>query len=125
MPNILILEPDRISAKCIEEELVKRNFEVYKASSAETAVAQADKLKPDLVICELSLPGHSGSEFIYEFRTYTDWKNTPMLIYSSIKVPNKMTKSRDWELLSIARVLYKPDFSLKKLGELVEDLIRL
>jgi DNA-binding response OmpR family regulator len=122
MANVLLLEPDRISAKCIAEELEKRNFEVYKASGAETAIAQADKQKPDLVICELSLPGHSGSEFIYEFRTYSDWNDIPLIIYSSIKPPEKVVKSKDWKLLNISEVIYKPDFSLNKLVMLAENL---
>ncbi len=122
MPNILVLEPDRVSAKCIADELSKRNIEVFTASTAESAITQADKLKPDLVISELSLPGHSGSEFIYEFRTYSDWKDTPLLVYSSIQAPDKITASKDWKLLNIQGVLYKPDFSLQKLGDLVEDL---
>lgn len=125
MPHILLLEPDRISAKCIAQELEKRQFEVFIASTAETAVTQADKVTPDLVICELSLPGHSGSEFIYEFRTYSDWKNTPMLIYSSIKIPKKILESRDWKLLNLTQILYKPDFSLQKLVQIADDLIQL
>ena len=122
MTNVLLLEPDRISAKCIAEELEKLSFEVYKASGAETAIAQADKQKPDLVICELSLPGHSGSEFIYEFRTYSDWNDIPLIIYSSIKATEKVVKSKDWKLLNISEVIYKPDFSLNKLVKLAENL---
>ncbi len=122
MPNVLLLEPDRVSAKCIADELAKRDINVFSASTADIAVTQADKLRPDLVICELSLPGHSGSEFIYEFRTYSDWKDIPLLVYSSIKAPDKITTSRDWKLLEISKVLYKPDFSLQKLGDLVKEL---
>lgn len=123
MPSVLLLEPDRVSAKCIADELEKRGLKVEIASTAENAINQADKLKPDLVICELSLPGHSGSEFIYEFRTYTDWKDIPLLVYSSIKASDKVTKSRDWLLLEINDTLYKPDYSLQKLCDLSENLI--
>ena len=122
MTKVLLLEPDRVSARCIVEELSKRDLEVSVASTAESAIGLADKVNPDIVISELSLAGHSGSEFIYEFRTYTDWQNTPLLIYSSIKQSDKITSSKDWKLLNIHSVLYKPDFSLKKLGDLVEDL---
>jgi DNA-binding response OmpR family regulator len=123
MTNVILLEPDRVVAGCIEQEFKSRNITISIASNADRAVELADENFPDAVICELSIPGHSGSEFLYEFRTYTDWANVPIIIFSSIKPSKTVTSSKDWKLLNIHEVLYKPDTTLQELGDLVKFVV--
>jgi DNA-binding response OmpR family regulator len=123
MTSVILLEPDRVVASCIEQEFISRNISVSIANNADRAVELADANFPDAVICELSIPSHSGSEFLYEFRTYTDWTNIPIIIFSSIKPSKTVTSSKDWKLLNIHEVLYKPDTTLQELGDLVESVV--
>lgn len=123
MSHALVIEPDRVIAKCIVEELNRRNITVSLASNADNAVQISDDKSPDIVICELSIPGHSGSEFLYEFRTYSDWLEVPIVVFSSLKPSQEIIKSKDWKLLNINQFLYKPDTTLQKLGERVESII--
>jgi DNA-binding response OmpR family regulator len=122
MKHVLLLEPDRLIANCIVKELTKSEITVSVANNADTAVALSDKKKPDVVVCELSIPGHSGSEFLYEFRTYSDWSNVPIIIFSSLKPSNTVTNSNDWKLLGITQFLYKPDTSLQQLSKAITSL---
>jgi DNA-binding response OmpR family regulator len=115
MPHVILLEPDRILAKSLSQELKKNDIEVSIVNNADEAITVSDSKSPDLVISELSIPGHSGSEFLYEFRTYTDWKNVPIVIFSSLKPSQEILTSRDWKLLNIHEFLYKPDTSLNNL----------
>lgn len=123
MKKVLIIEPDRTIAKCIKDELEKRSMKVAIASNADTAIEAADDLQPDIVVTELSLAGHSGTEFLYEFRTYSDWSEVPIVIYSSMKLPDEISNSHDWKHLDIAEFLYKPDESLDQLASRVESLV--
>lgn len=123
MPHVLLLEPDRVVSDCIVQELSRRNITVSVATNAVTATEQSDAKAPDVVICELSIPGHSGSEFLYEFRTYTDWLDIPIVIFSSLKPSVDITNSKDWKLLNIKEMLYKPDVTLQDLGQIVETAI--
>ena len=123
MPYVVLLEPDRVIAECIVQELSKRKITVDIANNADKAVGLSDANFPDAVISELSIPGHSGSEFLYEFRTYSDWKDVPLIIFSSLKPSTNITSSKDWKLLNIYEILYKPDTTLQKLGETVESAI--
>lgn len=121
--RVLLLESDRIVSKCIVEELSKRNLQTTVAVNGEDAIFAADETAPDIVICELSLYSHSGSEFLYEFRTYSDWQHIPVVIFSSLQVPKNVADSKDWKLLNISKTLYKPDDSLQKLGDEIESLV--
>jgi DNA-binding response OmpR family regulator len=125
MAHVLLLEPDRIVAACIVDELSRRNISVSLATNADNAIKLSDKNKPDVVISELSIPGHSGSEFLYEFRTYSDWADVPILIFSSLRPTHEILHSKDWKLLRVEKLLYKPDTTLQSLGNAVQKLIEL
>jgi two-component system, OmpR family, phosphate regulon response regulator PhoB len=121
--HVLLLEPDRVVARYIVDELVRQNMTVSIATNADEAVKLSDKKQPDVVVSELSMPGHSGTEFLYEFRTYSDWFDIPILIFSSLRPISEITSSNDWKLLRIEKLLYKPDTSLHVLGQTVHNLI--
>lgn len=119
--QILLLESDRVVANCIKRELEKQKAKVHIIAQAEEAIAVADEHTPDAVIAEISLPGHSATEFFYEFRTYPDWKKVPIIIYSSMQLPERAGNSQDWKLLNISETLYKPDISIAELCERVSS----
>lgn len=121
--RVLLLEPDRIMARCIRTELEKRNIRVDVSVSADDAVACADKNKPDVVVCELSLSGHSGTEFMYEFRTYSDWQHIPLIIFSSLTVSPEIVNCSDWNTLDIHKYMYKSRTDVVQLADEVESCV--
>lgn len=122
MANILLIEPDRILAEIYRESLESDGHVVSVCAGAQSAVLAADKTKPDLVILELQLVEHSGIEFLYEFRSYPDWQNIPVLIHSQVP-PAEFNDN--FELLknelNVINFLYKPATNLKKLIESVNE----
>ena len=90
------------------------------ATSADQAIELADSTAPDIVVTELSLAGHSGLEFLYEFRSYIDWRSVPVIIYTSQKVDDTLQNTHDWKQLGITQYLYKPHTSLQQLTEAIQ-----
>jgi DNA-binding response OmpR family regulator len=119
MKTIILLESNRTVAGCIKEELEKYGFNTIIASNADNAISIADKKKPDAVISDLAISNHSGSEFLYEFRTYTDWKDIPIILFSSIEPSSEVVSSNDFKMLNIYDLLYKPKTSLESLSKRV------
>jgi len=111
--KILVIEPGSSERSTMIEALAE--YEVLVVASAGDAIGAANDTDVDLVIMELSLGGHSGMEFLYEFRTYEDWQNIPIIIYSGLRVDDEVLKSRTWQQLNIAGYLYKPASSLERL----------
>ncbi len=122
MQHILLIEPDRTVSKCIKDELLKSDIKVSISTNASDAITLADELNPDAIVTEISLAGHSGTEFLYEFRTYPDWTKIPIIIYSSMKIPEIITSSNDWKQLNIKEVLYKPNESLSELATSIQSI---
>lgn len=114
MGNIVLLEPDK-SMQAVLVEALDQFGAVIVQPSAASAVAWVHENTCSLVVLELSLSGHSGFEFLYEFRTYTDWKHIPIIVYSSVFLDQTVLRSRAWQKLGIAAYFYKPQTRLNTL----------
>ena len=62
--KILCIEDDRDTASLICEELVDRGFEVRAAYNGREGLAAILKEPPDLVLCDIGMPGMSGFELL-------------------------------------------------------------
>jgi len=118
--KVLLLEPNRILAEQYCRYLKAKGHVVTWREDAQSGIAAADETAPDVVIAELLLAGHSGVEFLYEFRSYADWINVPVIILSSapqasIGVPDATLKE-----LGVSSYLYKPDTSLSRLEQVIK-----
>jgi len=125
--RILIIEPDQVLAAIYSKVLNfsgHNNSKVIVVATAQDAILKADEECPDLVICELQLVSHSGIEFLYEFRSYKDWQNIPLIVLSSIP-PAEFQLSQQvlFNQLGVNRYLYKPNTTSKQLLSLVSELL--
>jgi CheY-like chemotaxis protein len=98
------------------------DLDITYAVDAQAAIQIAAEKKPDLVLCELSLAAHSGFEFLYEFRSYSDWLKIPVIVFSHIKLSDEIQNSRAWKQLNVL-YFYKPRTTLEKLKEQVLQLV--
>lgn len=121
--KILIIEPDNVLLNVYTHSLKKAGYQVSSAHGAQAGIIIANKLKPDLVILELQLIEHSGIEFLYELRSYTDWQDIPVVI-NTIVPPAEFNNSRKLLMhdLGVDRYLYKPNSSLHELLSVVNEL---
>ncbi len=121
MAQILVVEPDLTTQSILLELLIDHKLVVV--SEPNEAIVKASESKPDIVIIEISLAGHSGMEFLYEFRTYNDWDDVKIIIFSKMILEDTVLNSRSWEQLKISKYLYKPKTSLIELKKSVEEIL--
>lgn len=123
MSQILLVEPDRVLANLYSKSLSSAGHQVETATSAQSAIHSADRTKPDVVILELQLINHSGIEFLYEFRSYPDWQNIPVLVLSNIPM---VEFAGSQELLAkelgVDSYFYKPATTIKRLISAVNQI---
>lgn len=82
--RILLIEPDVILAETYITALKSSGHAVVWVRTAQQAVAAADEKRPDLVILELQMSRHNGIEFLYEFKSYSEWQRVPVIVLSAI-----------------------------------------
>lgn len=123
MSVVLVIEPDRVQSQVIITELRKNGLDGIVVRSASEAIQKADEIDPVAVITELSLPSHSGSEFLYEFRTYKDWSDVPIYIFTTLTIPEVIQNSADWQALNPMEYFYKPEHSLSAVIEQLKQTV--
>jgi DNA-binding response OmpR family regulator len=123
MARILLIEPDAALSRLYHEVLSGVGHVVDVSRGAQHAVHTIDESLPELVILELQLIGHSGIEFLYELRSYSDWKHIPVLVMSHVP-PQEFAASSELlkKTLGVNEYFYKPQTSLKSLLDAVKRL---
>jgi DNA-binding response OmpR family regulator len=121
MAHVLLIEPDRLLGTTYNELLKVNGHSVVVCATAQVSISAADYIVPDIVIMELQLVRHSGIEFLYEFRSYIDWLNVPVIIHTYVP-PSEFSSSRDILMreLDVSMYLYKPQTSLRQLARAVD-----
>jgi DNA-binding response OmpR family regulator len=122
MSRVLLLEPDRLLAESYQRALIYAGHEASYVTSGQDAVDSADKSTPDLVVLELQLPAHNGLEFLYEFRSYIEWQQVPVIVNTVIP-PTSLgsTDENLYQELGIKAWHYKPQTSLQMLIRSVNE----
>lgn len=118
--RILLIEPDKILADIYQQALEAAGHQVSWQTGAEAAVQNADNQQPDAVVLELQLADHNGVEFLYEFRSYSEWQNIPVVVLS--QVPDMSFSPVLQRQLGVAAYHYKPRTTLKNLLRTLERL---
>ena len=113
--KILLIEPDRPLGKIYQAALTDAGFSVSLKSTAQTALKALDESIPDLIILEPQLTKHSGIEFLYELRSYTDWQSIPVILHSMIPAEALLQMQSSLEQLGVTSHFYKPQTSLNQL----------
>ncbi len=122
MADILMLEPDAVLARIYRQALETAGHTIRRSVSAQDGIFQVDTRRPDIVIVELQLVAHSGIEFLYELRSYSEWQKIPVLIHSCIP-PIEFEDSQQLlkEMLRVHAYLYKPQTTLQSLLRAVRE----
>jgi DNA-binding response OmpR family regulator len=113
MNKILLIEPDRLLAESYKLALEAVGYQVTPVSGAQAGIMAIDQQRPDAIVLELQLIGHSGIEFLYELRSYPEWNGIPVIVQSQVPVAEF---AGNWQILQtelgVQAYLYKPQTSL-------------
>jgi DNA-binding response OmpR family regulator len=120
--KILLVEPNILLGDTYRQALETEGYKAILVHGAQEAVQVADNKPPDVVVLELQLAGHSGVEFLYEFRSYPEWQQIPIVLHTMVP-PHALNMSEALlNQLNIADYLYKPSTSLHKLCDTIAQI---
>lgn len=92
----IILVDDELSLLEIFSTMLKRKgFRVIEATNALDALDLVRKVKPDLLILDVMMPGMNGIELCRELRTWPDTHDTPILMLSALSDKGTIRASMD------------------------------
>lgn len=118
--QIILIEPDRILAATYVRSLKRAGHVVRHAVAAEQAIQMADSKRPDVVILSLELARHNGVEFLYEFRSYTEWQDVPVVALASLPMSELLGDGILRQQLGVEAVLVRSQTHAEDLVRAVE-----
>jgi DNA-binding response OmpR family regulator len=124
MSHVLIVDADRRLRSAYSRALEAEDHVVAQAASAQAAIGACEDKKPDIIVLELQLQGHSGVEFLQELRSYPEWNAVPVLLHTFVPRESLQNFDQAFKTYGIVGYTYKPDTSLKKLVSLVEETLQ-
>lgn len=110
--TILIVEDNASLVEALSISLKEEKFEVYEAHNGEEGLAFAEKLLPDLILCDINMPKMDGLTMLSRIRE-TKWGANLLIImltnYSDhLKISQALSHSvfsylvkSDWDLSQI------------------------
>ncbi len=130
--KILLIDDDPAIRKFMLRALQLVGYRVFDAENGNQGLEQLRRVKPDLVILDMNMPGMNGLEFLKIMRN-DNYTTTPVLLLSGTTDMDLITRSYD---LGVYDFIKKPEHTevmLKrvenglKIGEMLafNDLIRL
>ncbi len=121
--NILCIEPDVILAREYKKALITKDTDSCRIClDPQAAIEQIDEQKPDIIIMELQLAPLSGFAFLQELRSYEDFSDIPVVIYSSVPQESFISATSSWRALNIQQYFYKATTSVATVAKYIHRI---
>jgi CheY-like chemotaxis protein/two-component sensor histidine kinase len=118
--SVLLIEDNEESAELLREVLRLSGHTVWIASRGRQGIEMAQKLQPDLVLCDLGLPdGMTGFDVARELRSHSDSRNLKLVALSGYGRPED--KDRSLEAGFDAHMTKPVD--VRTIGRVVSELV--
>ena len=76
MSRLLLIEDDAPLSRALSEFLSRRDFTVLHAADGKHGVEMAMKHRPEIILCDIELPGASGYKILHYLATHGALENT-------------------------------------------------
>lgn len=116
MKKVLLVEDDRKITLAVGVRLKAMGYELATASDAVSAVAQARKFAPDVVLLDINLPGGDGFVVAERLHSLMQTSATPIIFITASKQPGLETRA---QAVGATAFLEKP-FDATQLADAIE-----
>ncbi|MBI2271151.1 MAG: response regulator [Bacteroidetes bacterium] len=93
--KILIVDDDQLIRIALSSKLKGKGYDVLTASNGIQALEIIEKQKPELIICDIIMPGISGLELLNLLKQFY-FSKTPLIIISSLSDSHIPAITVDW-----------------------------
>ena len=120
MKKILIIEDDPRLALALSVRLKANGYATWIATDGIMAVSMAVRMKPDLILLDITLPCGNGFALIEQFEEFEETRETPIILTTASRDPDLRRKSIDLGAAGLLRKPYEPDELLGVVQQVLE-----
>jgi CheY-like chemotaxis protein len=118
VPTILICD-DEPSLRELMRVSLDAEYSFAEATDAAEAIELADRVRPDLVLVDVMMPGGSGLAVIESLRSHPELSDTPVVVVSAFAADSDRLAAHDAGATGFLRKPFDPE----ELASLVEELL--
>lgn len=82
--TVVLIDDEQELVEMLTQTLELRGFEVHSANSGKPGLELVKAVRPDVIICDLMMPGMSGLEVCRQLRSDPETKDTPIVVISAL-----------------------------------------
>jgi len=86
--RIFLIEDNPAMIDLISNLLKEINCEIIHFKEGKSAYDSLPELKPDLVLCDLFMPGYDGFKFLQEVKSSSSFRSLPVVVLSAVADKN-------------------------------------
>src|SRR3989344_5065999 len=94
-PLILVADDDIGYQEILATKLKRNGFLVAEAHNGKEAVEKATNLIPDLILCDINMPGETGTEVVLDLLKNNETKAIKILLVTSMDNPWPAVKTKN------------------------------
>ena len=116
--KVMLIDDDELHNEMLKTALERYGFEVCTESNAMNAVKTALGFRPDVVVCDIAMPGKSGRGVMMEFQVHRATRKMPFIFLSSLIMKREEGKGGDQQMM-----LAKP-INIAQLEQCIGECLR-
>lgn len=117
---VLAIEDDKFLRELLVRKLSKEGFDVQNAIDAQAAFLILAERKPDIILCDLILPGVDGFEILKRIKEDPQTKDIPVVILSNLGQKEDLDRAMS---LGATDFMIKANFTLDEIVEKVRSIV--
>jgi len=86
MMMILVIDDEAIIVEFLQAVLEEEGYQVITAYNGEEGLACLEKVRPDIVLCDLMMPGLDGREFCQKMQAHPRYRSIPVVLMSALHI---------------------------------------
>ncbi len=119
-PRVLVCDNEEALRSLVRAALDDGTYEILEARDGDESLELARRVRPDLILLDMMMPGRTGLEILAELRRDEGFANTPVVMLTARTLASDRQAAAD---LGADRFVSKP-FSPRELVSTVDELLR-
>lgn len=112
---ILLIESDPILGATYKKIIESTKYQVIWEVDPQKAIEYADERKPFRIVCGMFVGDKTGVEFVYEFKSYEDWRNIPIILFNQYQDVHNIIDKKQQKILDVSMV-YVPSITTQNIS---------
>ena len=119
MSRVLIIEDETAYQKVLKDTFEKGQFEVALASDIKQGIAEIAKVKPDIILLDIILPGGvNGFDFLEQIKADKNTRDIPVIVITNLASEEKVAKD-----IGASYYFTKSDTKIEQIMDKVKQIL--